>query len=258
MRRVLADLCGHEEPHRPGLRARRSARASRRGALPGSRPRSRRAGSSSGRRPGPLRTARPRRPCGAVREHAMERRGKGTFGRAQIRVARRQGQAVLLAYGRGADDLSREVEVPRHARDDLELLVILLAEHGDVGQHLRQQLGDHGRDAAEEMRAECVFEADQRRPLGHDPGGKALRVHLLDRRSPHQVDFRLPRALPSRFPGCADKPKSPRAARTGRGLRRSRPPRGRPCAGRAAPAPRGRHGVRPWWERVRSSLPALR
>ena len=50
-----------------------------------------------------------------------------------------------------------------HAGHGLELLVVLLAEHGVVRPALREQLGDDGGDAAEEMRPEAVLE------IGHWP-----------------------------------------------------------------------------------------
>ena len=55
---------------------------------------------------------------------------------------------------------------------DAELLVVLLAEHGDVGPDLREQLAAHRRHAAEEVRPEVALQ-----PLGgagrHDARGEA-------------------------------------------------------------------------------------
>jgi hypothetical protein len=53
---------------------------------------------------------------------------------------------------------------------------------------LGEQLADHGRDAAEEVRTEAVFEARGRRSLRRDPGGKSIRVHRIDLGVPDDVD----------------------------------------------------------------------
>ena len=82
-------------------------------------------------------------------EGAGQGEGGGSFGLGKIDVARGKGEAVGVALGRHADDLEVEVEVAGHAADDGELLIILLAEQGDVGPDLVEQLGDDGRDAVE-------------------------------------------------------------------------------------------------------------
>ncbi|MGY4376932.1 hypothetical protein ACVWZ3_004571 [Bradyrhizobium sp. i1.3.6] len=45
-----------------------------------------------------------------------------------------------------------------------------------------------GGDAAEEVRPEAVLEAGQRRPLRHDAGRKAVRIHRLGAGVPDDVD----------------------------------------------------------------------
>ena len=86
--------------------------------------------------------------------------------RRQIDVARRHREAVALAHGSGADHLDAEVEIARHLRDHPQLLKILLAEDRDIRPALREQLADHGGDAAEEVRPEAILEAGRRRPSG--------------------------------------------------------------------------------------------
>ena len=65
-------------------------------------------------------------------------------------IAAREREAVGLAHGRAADDLDvPEAEVALHAADHRELLVVLLAEHRDVGPRGEEELGDDGCDTAE-------------------------------------------------------------------------------------------------------------
>jgi hypothetical protein len=75
------------------------------------------------------------------------------------------------------------------------LLKILLAEDRHIRPHLREQLADHGGDAAEEMRPETILKAGGGRTFRHDPAGEAVRVHRLDVRIPDQVDLSRRRAL---------------------------------------------------------------
>ena len=77
----------------------------------------------------------------------------------QVAVARRHGEAIDLTHGWHTDDFDRNVEVFGHAGDDLQLLVVLLAEHGEIGTGLDEELGDDGGDAIEELRAEPVLKA---------------------------------------------------------------------------------------------------
>jgi len=74
----------------------------------------------------------------------------------------------------------KTVELPHRPikpLDDLELLVVLLAEDALVGQRLQQKLRDHRRDAGEEAGAERALE-DVAEALDVDPGGVALGIHL--------------------------------------------------------------------------------
>ena len=109
----------------------------------------------------------------------MELRRQRPFGRRQVAVARRQGESVGFAQGRHASDLHRNVEVAHGAGDDPELLIILLAEQGDVGSDLVDELGDHGRDPGEMPGP--VFPTQPLREARYlDPGREAGRVHGLD------------------------------------------------------------------------------
>ena len=66
-----------------------------------------------------------------------------------IRDAEALNEAVGVALGRHADDLHGKLEVADHLADYRELLIILLAEQGEIGLHLIEQPGDDGRDAVE-------------------------------------------------------------------------------------------------------------
>src|SRR5438445_6991579 len=66
----------------------------------------------------------------------------------EVRVARREREAVALAHDRPADHLGAEVEIERHLLDDAQLLVVLLAEERRVRSRERQQLCHHRADAA--------------------------------------------------------------------------------------------------------------
>ena len=56
-------------------------------------------------------------------------------------------QPVRVAYGRGAEDPHAQLQVGRGAPDQRQLLVVLLAEHGDVRADQAEQLGHHGQHA---------------------------------------------------------------------------------------------------------------
>jgi hypothetical protein len=79
--------------------------------------------------------------------------------------------------------MSRSRAIARH---HLQLLPVLLAEGGDIGAGLQEQLGADGRDAAEMAGSRIAFPAGG--GAGHlDHRGGARRVHGLDRRHPDQV-----------------------------------------------------------------------
>ena len=125
----------------------------------------------------------------ALLERAVEHGRRGAILRREIDVARGAGEAVALAHRRNADHRDAEIEILRHLRDDTQLLIILLAEQREVGPHLREQLGDHGGDAAEEMRPILVLEPGERGAFRRDAGGEAVRIHRLGGRRPDHVDL---------------------------------------------------------------------
>ena len=48
-------------------------------------------------------------------------------------------------------------KIARHAGDDLELLIVLLAKHGVIGTGLDEELGHNCRDTIKELRAKLIF-----------------------------------------------------------------------------------------------------
>ena len=97
----------------------------------------------------------------------------------------------MLAHGRNRDDRDRQIEISGQPSHDLELLVVLFAEHREIGRALDQQLADHGCDAGEEMRAKPVFQPGRGGPFGDDSGRKSCRVHHLRGRRPDQIDRKI-------------------------------------------------------------------
>mgnify|MGYP003339365968 CR=1 FL=1 len=86
-----------------------------------------------------------------------------------------------------SDDLDAHVEIDHHPADDGELLVVLLAEHRDVGSGGAEQLGDDGGDTAEvpgSLRA-LQHLADV---SGNDMGVEPVGVHGRCIRRVHRVD----------------------------------------------------------------------
>ncbi len=107
---------------------------------------------------------------GGSGEGAVEERGAGALGGAEVSVAGTHGEAVGLADGARDDEVDGEVEVADHAADDVALLGVLLAEHGDVGEDEVEEFCDHGGHAAEVAGARGAAAA--RGKMGFlDPGG---------------------------------------------------------------------------------------
>ncbi len=81
------------------------------------------------------------------------------------------------------------------------MLVILLAEHGDIGLALDQQLGDHAGDAGEMARPGGALQLGRDAGNG-DGGGEALGIDDLDWRGVEQVaadrgeQLRIPGLVP--------------------------------------------------------------
>ena len=84
--------------------------------------------------------------------------GLRALGRAQVAIARRQGQAVVAALGFAAHDVDRHGKLLDHVADDHELLVILFAKQGGARLRARQQLEHHGAHANEEAGAKVAFQ----------------------------------------------------------------------------------------------------
>src|SRR5258707_830711 len=82
-----------------------------------------------------------------------------------------------------------EDAVPPDLGHHAQLLKVLLAEDCDIRPDLREQFSDHGRDPAEEMRPEAVFETGDRGPFGQNSRRKSFRVHGFDIRMPDQFDI---------------------------------------------------------------------
>ena len=96
----------------------------------------------------------------------------------EVDVTRRFRESVLLPNRRHAQHLDGNVEIACQAHDDLQLLVVLLAEHGVVGTRLREQLGDNGRHAIKELRAELILEARLGGARQRHRGAKTRRIDL--------------------------------------------------------------------------------
>ena len=120
---------------------------------------------------------------------------------AQIGIAGRQGQAVVVPHGRRADDFGGNIQIADQPPHDHQLLPVLLAENRHIRLDLVQQLGDHQGHAAEHLRPECAFQSIGR-PPDVDRGGRSRRIHFLHCRREQEVTtcpgqkFRVPSLLP--------------------------------------------------------------
>ena len=134
-------------------------------------------------------------------EHTVQRGRRGALLVRQVGVARGHRESVLFSHGRHRENFGRNVEIARHGRDHLELLVVLLAKGCEVRLHLEQELGHHGADAAEEMRTELVLEAYEGRAARGDPGFKALRIHCGDTGCPNRIHLEFRQRSKIGIPG---------------------------------------------------------
>ena len=118
-----------------------------------------------------------------VEEYRGKLRRDCPLGRRQPCIARRQRQPVSLPDGFARHDLDRDVEIARHAADDMKLLEILLAEECQVGAGLQEQFCDDGGDAIE--------------MAGPERAAKALRhtIHRDHRREAVRIDLRSVRRV---------------------------------------------------------------
>ena len=80
------------------------------------------------------------------------------FVRAEVAIARGQGQAAFGAFSLYPDDVDGQGELAHHGAHHGQLLVVFFAKNGDGGLHDLKQLHDHGADAAEETGAEFAFQ----------------------------------------------------------------------------------------------------
>ena len=85
-------------------------------------------------------------------------------------------------------DVDTEVEVGCQAPHDRELLIVLLAEHGDVRSSGAEQLGDHGGHAVEVARPRGALHR-LGQPCDMDRGGEPAGIHGSGSRDVHDIDI---------------------------------------------------------------------
>ncbi len=88
-----------------------------------------------------------------------------------------------------------KAEIPDHALHDEKLLVVLLSEHGDIGQALEEELRHDGGDACKEMRPGNTFQS-LRQPRDLDPRCEIVRVNLVHLGSIHRVRLHAQKLVP--------------------------------------------------------------
>ena len=142
--------------------------------------------------------------CGGVPQDTVQLgRDASLLGR-EVGVAGGHGEPVRLPDRRSPDDFHRHVQIIHHATNHQQLLVVLLAENGEIRLHPVEQLGDHRGHTAEEMRPGLGAEPAGR-PLDHHPGGVVGRVHGTDIRQVDEIDAELlePRQISRLVPRVA-------------------------------------------------------
>src|SRR5688500_6241951 len=82
-------------------------------------------------------------------------RNGALFG-SEIAITRAHRESIRLARGRYTYDLFGHTQVTSCAANDHKLLIVFLAEQGDIRLHEIQQLSDDSRDAHEVSRSECT------------------------------------------------------------------------------------------------------
>ena len=142
-------------------------------------------------------------------------RNLALFGR-EIDVARGEREPVCLAHDRRADNLHRNIEIAHQLLDDQKLLVVLLAEHGDVGSALHEELGDDRGDAVEMIGPRRAAQA-LRQIADLDKGLEAFRIHLGGFRRENEIDAGVAELLEIAGFVARVGRRNPRAARTGSG-----------------------------------------
>ena len=120
-------------------------------------------------------------------ERAWQREGHPPLVLREPRVARGEGQTVVIAHGRPGDDLEGKVEVRDEPPHHGHLLRVLLAEEGDVGGHDREELRADRRDSSEVPRPRRTLE-DRSERSDLDPRVEAGRIELVGGRREEDVD----------------------------------------------------------------------
>ena len=85
------------------------------------------------------------------------------------------------------DDVHAEIEIRCHAPHESKLLIILLAEHGDVRPGRGEQLRDHGGHPVEVTRTRTSLHRFAQ-PIDVHGGGEPRRIHRRCRGGVHRVD----------------------------------------------------------------------
>ena len=125
----------------------------------------------------------------AFAQRPMQLRRSGAFFGREEAVAGTHRQPVVFTHRRRSHDLQRQAQIPRHAADHDDLLIVLLPEHREVGLNHVEQLGHDGRHANEMSGPELP--AQDGRQSGHLHArtlALTARIHLLDAGCEHQRD----------------------------------------------------------------------
>ncbi len=122
-----------------------------------------------------------------VADGAAEREGLRALGRAEVDVARANGEAVGIADDGAYDDFDCEAQIGDHAAEDGDLGRVFLAEEGEVGLGGDDKLGDDCGDAAKVAGARSAVEAVAEAGDFDKCGIGAVGVELFDRRSEEDI-----------------------------------------------------------------------
>ena len=76
--------------------------------------------------------------------------------RAEIGVAQQHGEPFGVADRQRTENIDRQVEIVAQLLDDAEILIVLLAEDGEIRDCLDEQLADDSGDAVEKVGREAV------------------------------------------------------------------------------------------------------
>ena len=95
---------------------------------------------------------------------------------------------MSFAHGGTGDDVHRQGQIPGHARDDLELLIVLLAEIGPAGSGDGEQFGHHRGHPVEVAGPAGPFQAVGQAVDPHRGGHGTIGIHLAHRRGEDHID----------------------------------------------------------------------